>query len=75
MLCTVLHLGANFFEASTAPVGDLAVVERVGELADLTWSEDLVVIFYYFEDLLVVWMLDNEQTGRNYFCKILKCLA
>ena len=57
MLCTVVYLGASSSVASAAPVGNPAVVERVCDLVDLIRSEDLVVIFFYFEDLLVLRLL------------------
>jgi hypothetical protein len=59
MQCTVLHPGASFREAPVAPDGELPLVERVGEPADLIRSEDLVVIFLYFEDLVVIWLLKS----------------
>jgi hypothetical protein len=36
---------------------ELTIVEWVGDLVDLIQSEDLVVIFFYFEDLFVIWLL------------------
>jgi hypothetical protein len=53
-LSAVLHLGASSYVASAAPAYELAAVDRIDILVVLCWSEDLVVISVYFEDLIVM---------------------
>jgi hypothetical protein len=54
MQITVLHLIGSFSEASAASVSEFTVVERISDPVDLSWSEDLVVISFYFEGLFVI---------------------
>jgi hypothetical protein len=53
-LSAVLHLGASSYVGSAAPADELAAVDGIDILVLLRWSEDLVVISIYFEDLIVM---------------------
>jgi hypothetical protein len=57
MQCTVLHLDASFTEAPAASADEPPSVEHVGDPVDLIRSKDLAVVFLYFEDLVVIWLL------------------